>query len=136
MVGREGLAPPKPEARGLQPPVIAAIRPPHIKITLSQLTAHPFNLPHLLSEVERDARVELALMEYLPVPTTGAFSYSANLAYVMGRLCAQTSRADGLPSPPLSDLWCQNLVSIQALNAYEASMGADPSGKLRPRIFP
>ena len=22
--------------------------------------------------------------------------------------------------------WCQNLVSIQALNAYEASMGADP----------
>lgn len=36
---------------------------------------------------------------------------------------------------PLSDLWCQNLVSIQALNAYEASMGADPFGKLRPRHF-
>ena len=31
MVGREGLAPTKPEARDLQSPVIAAIRPPHIR---------------------------------------------------------------------------------------------------------
>lgn len=74
MVGREGLAPPKPEAGDLQSPVIATIRPPHIKVTLSQSTAYPFSLPHLLSEVERDARVELALMEYLPVPVTGAFN--------------------------------------------------------------
>ena len=46
------------------------------------------------------------------------------------------SRADGGPSQPLSDLWCQNLVSNQAVRPYEGQMGAGPFGILRPRIFP
>lgn len=105
MVGREGLAPPKPKAGDLQSPVIAAIRPPHIKMTLSQSAAYPFNLPHLLSEVERDAGIEPAIMEHLRRPTRRAYNLFRQ-----------------------SRIWCQNLGSIQAFNAYEASMGADPSG--------
>lgn len=69
-------------------------------------------------------------------PCNGRVYLFANRAYKWGACARRQAEPIELPSPPLSDLWCQNLVSNQAVRPYEGQMGADPFGKLRPRIFP
>lgn len=49
--GRGGCRPHYPEGTILQTAAFADSLLSHIKMTLSQSTAHPFSLPHLLSEV-------------------------------------------------------------------------------------
>ena len=61
MVGGEGIAPTRSKAMSFtDSPAYFNGLAAHIKKTLGQSTAHPFSLPHLLSEVERKAGFEPA----------------------------------------------------------------------------